>query len=133
MEWSSLFMLMSQLQQVCKICRRSNKVDSRHLKRVQAIYDLRDSPYRGASTPQTLEELVAQFKHQRCKDPRDKVFALLGLASSSATFQADYNDNIEQVYLKVLRNASVGNNERLLASVLESWRDPQSDRSIELN
>ncbi len=49
-------------------------------------------------------ELITSFHKQRCSDPRDKVFALLGLAAKTADIKADYTLGKEEVLIKVLKS-----------------------------
>lgn len=43
--------------------------------------------------------LILGTRYLTCKDPRDKVFAILGLAVGP-TFKADYSESVSQVFLK---------------------------------
>jgi hypothetical protein len=53
---------------------------------------------------QLLLELLRNFRSKLAADPRDKVFALLGILPDSVRmdFKADYNLSIKQVYTKVV-------------------------------
>lgn len=47
-----------------------------------------------------LHEAIVTFAAQKCSDPRDKIFGLLGV--SKAQIKADYNMSIAEVYLHAL-------------------------------
>lgn len=50
-----------------------------------------------------LQELIAQFRHRRCADPRDKIYGLLGLAGGQDVnlIFPDYSIPAPQVYEQV--------------------------------
>lgn len=50
----------------------------------------------------TLDLLLHRFQGQRCKDPRDMVFCLLGLVNEGATVSADYSLSTEQIYQRIM-------------------------------
>ena len=52
-----------------------------------------------------LSEYMLQFKDNQCSDPRDKVFAFLGLANDSSNFSVDYNFSICQLLFMVIQRA----------------------------
>ena len=52
-----------------------------------------------------LSEYMLQFKDNQCSDPRDKVFAFLGLASDSSNFSVDYDYSICQLLFLVIQRA----------------------------
>jgi hypothetical protein len=52
-----------------------------------------------------LEELLSSYMQSMCRDPRDKVYSLLGIAADcqSGELKADYNKSLETVYQDVIR------------------------------
>lgn len=60
---------------------------------------------RAQERPLSLLELLQIFRRTECKDPRDKVYAPLGLAAESATsfIIPDYRKRIQEVYGDVVR------------------------------
>ena len=52
-----------------------------------------------------LSEYMLQFRDNQCSDPRDKVFAFLGLASDSSNFRVDYDISICQLLFTVIQRA----------------------------
>ena len=52
-----------------------------------------------------LLSLVVKYRRNRVTDPRDKIFALLGLAAPAErdAFQADYGKNTAQVYMEFVK------------------------------
>ncbi|PWY96198.1 hypothetical protein BO94DRAFT_541042 [Aspergillus sclerotioniger CBS 115572] len=87
-----------------------------HLQRIHPtvsnLYELgnlRESHHYGDRCPlQTLLPIIRSFD---CKDPRDKVYCLLGLASNAGqlAIRPDYNAGVEEVYIdvavRILRNS----------------------------
>jgi len=48
-----------------------------------------------------LLDVMYDFRHRQSYDPRDKIFAMLGLAGTRETgkhFRPDYNKSVEQVF-----------------------------------
>ena len=60
---------------------------------------------RGQHHSLTFLELLQVFRRTECKDPRDKVYAPLGLAAESATsfINPDYKRHIQEVYSDVVQ------------------------------
>jgi hypothetical protein len=60
--------------------------------------------------PRTLGDLVSDFKWSYCSDPRDKVYALLGLAGDigSEDFPVDYSKSFFSVICEVLKRTPDG-------------------------
>lgn len=54
-------------------------------------------------TESTLLDVLARFRHTESTDPRDMVFALLGLASNTLGIKADYHKPKRDVYIDVAR------------------------------
>lgn len=56
------------------------------------------------TTRKTLKELLMEFGDAQCADPRDKIFALLGMASDcqAKAIVADYSKTLFQVYHEVI-------------------------------
>lgn len=52
-----------------------------------------------------LSEYMLQFRDNQCSDPKDKVFAFLGLASDSSNFSVDYDFSICQLLFLVIQRA----------------------------
>lgn len=50
-----------------------------------------------------LYEYVYYFSAQHCKDPRDKVYGLLGLVKDNEKPEVDYGKTVQEVLLDVLR------------------------------
>jgi hypothetical protein len=50
-----------------------------------------------------IDKVVLRWGHRECQDPRDKVFALLGITGTLIeNLVADYNKTAEQLYQDVL-------------------------------
>ena len=56
----------------------------------------------GRKLPQPLDWLIKDFSSQKCYDPRDRIFGLLGMTRLSETFDVDYACTIPQLAVKVL-------------------------------
>jgi len=52
-----------------------------------------------------LEELLVSYSRNKCRDPRDKVYSLLGIAADcqNGELEADYNKDLGTVYQDVIR------------------------------
>ena len=66
------------------------------------VWNLREQR-RIANEPELLE-LLQRYRHSHCKDPRDKVYSLLGLVSDAVRLSIgpDYNKSVIEVYLDVV-------------------------------
>jgi hypothetical protein len=53
--------------------------------------------------PYTLSVLIGMFREQEASDPRDKLFALVGISSERDCFDANYNLPCRDVYVNVTR------------------------------
>ncbi|KAL1877413.1 hypothetical protein Daus18300_002397 [Diaporthe australafricana] len=57
--------------------------------------------------PTTLQQLLLRFRHFRCADPRDRIFALLGLGAPTDRdeheFRPNYRIGAEDLYIQVTR------------------------------
>ena len=53
----------------------------------------------------SLEELLSSYPQSQCRDPRDKVYSLLGIAADcqNGELKADYNKSLGTVYQDVIR------------------------------
>lgn len=60
--------------------------------------------------PMHLSHAISHFRHRHCADPRDKVFALLGLVDPEARHLVDYTLNKKQVYIRSIRYHIVSTN-----------------------
>lgn len=52
-----------------------------------------------------LSEYMLQFRDNQCSDPKDKVFAFLGLAGDASNFKVDYDLSICQLLFTVIQRA----------------------------
>ena len=109
---------------------------------VKARYHFRDH----GADPDLLYYLYVGL-HKSASDPRDKVFALLGLANQSGTvaISADYSTNVQDVYMHVARYVLLTNNDLSifsfaglgradlprLPSWVPDWTRPPSGMNIE--
>ena len=50
----------------------------------------------------TLHQLIVSYCNFQCTDPRDKVFALLGITSEGTSLTVDYNQSLEHLFLACL-------------------------------
>lgn len=52
-----------------------------------------------------LQHLLWEFRHAQCSDPRDKVYAFLGLIEGILTedMEADYSKSLRQLYAAIGR------------------------------
>ena len=87
----------------------------------------------------SLIELLNSFRNCRCSDPRDKVYALLGLANDQGApemVSVDYSKSVEAVYLECA-NILVGNGhgvEMLIhAGILQGCNDTSNDTSSDMS
>jgi hypothetical protein len=69
------------------------------------IDDRVSRPIRKAYGSRKLEELIESYQQTHCKDPRDKVFAFLGLANDVDMIEVDYSkdpvdlwEDLEDIY-----------------------------------
>lgn len=88
----------------------------------------RVSRYAGRKRKPTLLNLIQYFEGCRCKDARDKVFALVSLVDDeerTVLMQQlpDYTLNLGQVFLAVLRHVRIYSGQRRLAQQLDSIID----------
>ena len=65
---------------------------------LQRNVSLQDSDPTGKST---LLDVLARFRDRRSSDPRDKVYALLGLVTEDHGIVVDYTKRVEQLFLEV--------------------------------
>lgn len=75
-------------------------------KRMAHVRLFRDNPD-GMIAPSTLEGLVTYFEGQTCSDPRDRVYALLGIANERKDFVVDYDATPEQVIEYTLKRIQI--------------------------
>jgi hypothetical protein len=70
-----------------------------------------------------IYNLAYQFRNFDCSDPRDRIYAFLGLASDirSVDLIPDYNSSVGEVYLKAARNLITSHKQLL---VLNCTREP---------
>lgn len=74
--------------------------------------------------PSDLDYLIHRFRYRYCADPRDKLFALLGLTRLVAREVVDYKLDKQQVYTEFLRyNMRLTNSPNSLIRVSERNRD----------
>ena len=59
------------------------------------------SVYQGNRHELSLHQCVMNFMWQRCEDPRDKVYGLLGLVRESERLTVDYGKSKQEVFLEV--------------------------------
>ncbi|KAF4536436.1 Heterokaryon incompatibility protein [Lasiodiplodia theobromae] len=71
-----------------------------HQRRIAAA--MQQPPQQSDNFPPTssLLDVLARFRHTDATDPRDKVFALLGLTSNPLSITPTYHDSKRQVYTK---------------------------------
>ncbi|KAF9630693.1 Heterokaryon incompatibility [Lasiodiplodia theobromae] len=71
-----------------------------HQRRIAAA--MQQPPQQSDNLPPTssLLDVLARFRHTDATDPRDKVFALLGLTSNPLSITPTYHDSKRQVYTK---------------------------------
>ena len=62
------------------------------------IDDRVSRPIRKAYGTRKLEDLIDSYQETSCKDPRDKVFALLGLAKDADMIEVDYSKDPEDLW-----------------------------------
>jgi hypothetical protein len=79
----------------------------------------------GPSKSYTLAELLRMFRGQQASDPRDKVYAFIGMASDSCGIPIDYKCSKRVVYLRTARMLRLHSG---LLSVLLAVESP--DRSV---
>ena len=60
---------------------------------------------RGHRTGLALHHLVSYFATFQCTDPRDKVFALLGIASEGSSLKVDYSQSLEDLFLACVHSS----------------------------
>lgn len=64
--------------------------------------------WRHPETPvPTLQTLVEVFQEWKCSDPRDKVYALVGIAATGTAVVPDYSRSARQVYFDVIDGGDV--------------------------
>lgn len=83
------------------------------------------SSWDGSSKSYTLAELLRMFRGQQASDPRDKVYAFIGMASDSCGIPMDYKCSKRAVYLCTARMLRLHSG---LLSVLLAVESP--DRSV---
>jgi hypothetical protein len=70
--------------------------------RIQTIMGLNTKRQDRHGSENRLEELLEDFKYAECEEPRDKIYALLGLAHDCRSIQADYLKPIFGLYADVM-------------------------------
>ena len=87
----------------------------------------------------SLIELLSSFRKCICSDPRDKVYALLGLANDQGAHQmvsVDYSKSVEAVYLEcaefLVRNGD-GVEMLIHAGILQGCNDTRNDTGVDLS
>ncbi|TKX24571.1 hypothetical protein C1H76_3180 [Elsinoe australis] len=51
----------------------------------------------------TLLDVLARFRHTQCTDPRDKIYALLGLVEDDLDIVADYSLELKDIYMDCMK------------------------------
>lgn len=64
----------------------------------------------------SLLELVQEFRHQHCTDPRDKFYGLLGLANNSTLTKVDYDNSAPYVFFQALSSETATITRRMWTS-----------------
>jgi len=88
--------------------------------------DMHETDHRGISDAPILI-LVWMFRHTDSTDPRDKVFALLGLTSNDNGIEPDYSLSCEDVYIKLAERSL-----ELVFAVLSFVQYSSSDAGLRL-
>lgn len=78
-----------------------------------ALHHLRQEKYSGS---RSLCILVVQHQNNKCKDPRDKIYSLLGLAEDVTDFPVDYSKTLLEVA------------EDTIAAIFQSGNFPDTER-----
>lgn len=68
---------------------------------------------------ETLEELIFRFRNLHATDPRDRIYALLGLARDKISFSVDYHKSTLEVYRDFVHHAITQQNS--LDIILIPW------------
>jgi hypothetical protein len=117
------FALAQELTIVCgkhmtKWCNLTTKIDKEVLEinapAQQTFQNFKEIKSHGPEQKQSLLELMERYKHARCIDPRDKVFALCGIANDGNQISPHYDESLANVYFRVL---SMLPTERVLPSM----------------
>lgn len=95
----------------------------------------------------SLEDLIYQTQASKCSDPRDRVYALLGLlpSGSSGEIKPDYSQTISQVYrdavtkqleqfgdCKILQSCELERSQTKMPTWVPNWSIRRESRPIEL-
>ena|SRR2546430_3295560 len=83
--------------------------------------------------PRSLLELLRTTRRTKATDPRDKVYALLGLADEEMFFEVDYEKDVRDVFTNVARYLLRHPNSRadirgpLILACVEHYEDDRED------
>lgn len=71
---------------------------------MQQLFELRDQVGRNTNYLRSLEEVITRFYHTETRDPRDKIYALLGLVKQDGldAIEVSYDISAPDLYLKVM-------------------------------
>jgi hypothetical protein len=56
----------------------------------------------------SLGEVLKDYSHLDCEDPRDKIYGLLGLVRTRERFDVDYSKTPSAIFWKALATAELG-------------------------
>ena len=66
------------------------------------------TPLRKTTTDQSIFQTLYMFDESQCNDPRDRVFAVRSLSRHSYMIQVDYNLDVRDTYLNLVRRVVFG-------------------------
>ena len=75
-------------------------------------------------------ELILAFHMQDCSDPRDKVFALLGVSSDNKGIQADYTSSEDELFERVLKLYAGKTPRKQFAGLLARSFNPRKKKTL---
>ncbi|XPS79539.1 hypothetical protein M3J09_011520 [Ascochyta lentis] len=81
---------------------RNKKLFRRIFTNAKVIEDQRRTIYKSVIEPaNTFLDVLTRFRDKKAADPRDKIYALLGLVSQRHGVDVDYNKTLERLYQEV--------------------------------
>ena len=92
-----------------------SEVESINIPRLRDIVTLQDHLSDGRRP--CLMDLVITFVSSQCENPRDHIYALLGLAADGYDFGVDYEESCSALLLRVLQAYRTGSREQLLLRI----------------
>jgi hypothetical protein len=92
LDWDALFVPMSyQDYSGSQPAYLEFKLGAHHMNRVQYARDSPEAQARRTRRPKSLYDYIICFSIQDCSDPRDRIYAMLGLAERRNNFPVDYD------------------------------------------